>query len=277
MNYDVQKIILVLIIIVLLAGLAWELKYIEDLLISINLSPEEKCENVCKEKEYVAYYTDSSCYCKEPITLIPHIKCFWNVSFEEYEIFSKKFNASSMRNLAVKAVVKYPSPNSYATKIFAIYNEVSNRISYISDPRKDEYVASPLETWEIGGGDCDDFSILLASMYEAVGLDASLVKVYNPDKAHVFVIIEVEQDLGSFLKTYKAILERYTPYYSEKGFNLVVFGRDVKECEDLEKISENEGKIKKFYVIVDSIKKDYPGSSDAFEGYQKFDFIKIGE
>ncbi len=274
---DVQKVVLVLIIIVLLAGLAFELKYIEDTLRTAALPKEERCEALCSEKGEVAYIFKDSCYCKEPITFRKQWRCFWNATFEDEEMFTSKFNSTAVRNLAVKSVVKYAAPNAPATKVFGIYNEISNRIYYVSDPRKDEYIANPLETWEAMGGDCDDFSILLASMYEAVGMDANIVEVYNPDQGHVFVILKIEQDLDSFLKFYKRILEKYTPYYSEKPFNFIMFGKTHKECESIEKSLENGKNPDSFYLVVESTTGDYPGSTDAFEGYNNVRFIKVGE
>jgi hypothetical protein len=274
---DTQKAILVLIVVVLLGGLAFELKYIEEALVGATLSFEEQCNKMCSQKGEVAYVTENTCYCKEPVTFRQQWRCFWNVTFENDDEFSPKVNTSAVRNIAVKSVVKYSAPNAPATKVFGVYNEVSNRIYYVSDPRKDEYVASPMETWDAMGGDCDDYSILLTSMYEAIGMDASIVEVYRPDKGHVFVILKVEQDLDSFLKFYKNILERYTPYFSEKPFNFVVFGGNSKECETLQKTLETGKNIDSFYIVIDSTTGDYPGSRDAFDGYDTTTFINTGE
>jgi len=274
---DIQKIILFLIIIVLLAGLALELKYIEETLIGASLSIEEQCQSMCSEKGEVAYVSGNSCYCKEPIVFQKQWRCFWNVTMAEDRMFSEKFNATEVRDIAVRSVVKYSVPNAPATKVFGVYNEISNRIYYISDPRKDEYVADPIETWDAMGGDCDDFSVLLASMYEAIGMDASIVEVYNPDKGHVFVILYIEQDIDSFLKFYKTILEKYTPYFSEKKFNFIMLAETPAECQALEKELEMGKNVNSFYLVVDSTTGDYPGSHNPFEGYANVKFIKIGE
>ncbi|UCC91915.1 MAG: transglutaminase domain-containing protein [Candidatus Aenigmatarchaeota archaeon] len=272
-----QKVILVLIIIILLAGLALELMYIEDTLLRLSLSEEEQCKRMCSGKGEVAYVVENSCYCKEPITFRKTWRCFWDVTFEEDMQFSPKFNSTSVRNIAVKSVVKYTAPNAPATKVFGIYNEVSNRIYYVSDPRRDEYIAKPLETWDARGGDCDDFSILLASMYEAVGMDAKIVEVYNIGQGHVFVIIKIEQELDSFLKLYKKMLENYTPYFSEKPINFIVFGETQRECESLESSLESGENAESFYLVVESTTGDYAGSKDAFEGYENVKFVEIGE
>lgn len=274
---DTQKIILVLIVAVLLGGLAFELKYIEDMLAGAALGVEEQCNKMCSDKGEVAYVNENTCYCKEPITFRKQWRCFWNITMKEDSLFSAKFNTSEVRDISVKSVVKYSVPNAPATKIFGVYNEVSNRVYYVSDPRKDEYVASPMETWNALGGDCDDYSVLLSSMYESIGMDSSIVEVFRPDRGHVFIIVHIEQDVDSFLKFYKNILERYTPYFSEKPFYFVVFGQNQKECETLEKSLETGKNMDSFYVVVESTTGDYPGSRDAFAGYDSTKFIKLGE
>ena len=277
MAIDVQKVILVLIIIVLFAALAFELQYIEGMLRGATMSPEEHCSVLCSQKGEVAYVAENSCYCKEPVSFRKEYKCFWNYNLTNDTMFSSKFNATEIRDIAVKSVVNYAAPNAPATKVFGIYNEVSNRIRYVSDPRKDDYIAKPMETWDTRGGDCDDFSVLLASMYEAVGMDATIVEVYNPDKGHVFIILRIDQDLDSFLKLYKTMLEKYTPYFSEKQFNFVVFGKSHEECETIENSFEDGKSVDSFYIIIDSTTGDYPGSHNAFSGYANIRFINVGE
>ncbi|MCK5023569.1 MAG: transglutaminase domain-containing protein [Candidatus Aenigmarchaeota archaeon] len=274
---DSQKVILFLIIIVLLAGLAWELKYIEESLIMSTLNQNEQCEVLCSQKGEIAYVYKNSCYCKEPISFQLNWKCFWNRTFEEDGEYVNKFNASEIRNIAVKSVVKYSAPNAPATKIFGVHNEIANNIHYVSDPRRDEYVATPTETWDTQGGDCDDFSVLLASMYEAVGMDAKIVEVYNSERGHVFIVVKIEQDLDSFLKFYKTILERYTPYFSEKAIHIIDFKETHAQCEAFEMGLEQGENPESFYLIVESTTGDYPGATDAFQGYLNIEFIEVGE
>lgn len=274
---ETQKVILVAIIIVLFAALAFELKVIEDAIRSTSVTTGDQCEKLCAQKSEVPYVSDSSCFCKEPISFRKQWKCFANATFENDSMFSSKFNDMEIRDIAVESVVKYPAPNAPATKIFGIFNRVSSTIKYVSDPSGNEYVARPLETWESGGGDCDDFSVLLASMYEAVGLDASIVEVYNITSAHAFVIVRIEQDLDSFLISYKSMLEKYTPYFSEKPLNFVVFRNSASECESADKSLEAGGNTNTFYLVIESTSGDYPGSRDAFEGYSGERFIKVGK
>jgi len=58
-------------------------------------------------------------------------------------------------------------------KVFAIGHWVSTNIRYISDPlTENEYIAPPNETLNVGAGDCDDYAVLLATLYRSVGLNA---------------------------------------------------------------------------------------------------------
>lgn len=46
---------------------------------------------------------------------------------------------------------------------------------YIADPKHRDFWCPPLETIRRGGGDCDDFSVLAASMLRAAGYRADVV------------------------------------------------------------------------------------------------------
>ncbi len=85
-----------------------------------------------------------------------------------------------MRDTAALVIQDAPrgiAVNSETWKIWRINYWVANNISYVSDPKGYEYFASASETLKVKAGDCDDFSILLASMYESVGLDAAIASI----------------------------------------------------------------------------------------------------
>ncbi|MCD6590432.1 MAG: transglutaminase domain-containing protein [Candidatus Aenigmarchaeota archaeon] len=277
MNHKLQNIFLISIIIILLFGFAIELMYIEEMFRKATMTKEEQCEALCSERGEIAYFVKNSCFCKGPIKFEKRVRCFWNVTFEENEMLSSKFNSTSVRNIAVSSVVRYPIPVAPATRIFSIFNEVVNRVYYVPDPYNNEYVAFPLETWESKGGDCDDISVLLASLYEAVGFDAYIVEAYKKEKAHVFVMVKIDQSLDAFLKMYKRILERYTPYYGTKRFYFYALADNINQCEKIEKNIENNGDMTTFYMVVDGTSSEYPGYVDPATGYDRVVFLRIGE
>ncbi|MBN1176010.1 transglutaminase domain-containing protein [Candidatus Woesearchaeota archaeon] len=56
-----------------------------------------------------------------------------------------------------------------------IFDYVVMNYEYISDPRGVELIQSPHDTLEVGGGDCEDLTILYNSLLENVGIETKLV------------------------------------------------------------------------------------------------------
>lgn len=52
----------------------------------------------------------------------------------------------------------------------AIYNYILKKVKYKSDIIDVETIQSPLITLKYGGGDCDDLSLLAASLLESIGI-----------------------------------------------------------------------------------------------------------
>jgi len=75
----------------------------------------------------------------------------------------------------------------------AIFDWTVKNIRYVQDPVHIEFIMSPAKLIEVGSGDCDDLSITVASMAEAVGIPARFVAVktmardgYSPRFNHVY-------------------------------------------------------------------------------------------
>ena len=99
--------------------------------------------------------------------------------------------------------------NSEAWKIWSINYWVSTHIDYVEDPPGGHYT-NAYGVLQKKCGDCDDFSILLASMYESVGLDAALVFLNtddNPEVDHMACLVYWPGDVKSFLNEEKAIMK----------------------------------------------------------------------
>jgi hypothetical protein len=100
--------------------------------------------------------------------------------------------------------------DSDAWKIWSINYWVSSHIKYAEDP-PGGYYTNAYEVLQKKSGDCDDFSILIASMYESVGLDAALVLLNtddNPDVDHMACLVYWSGDVKSFLDEEKIILKK---------------------------------------------------------------------
>jgi len=73
-----------------------------------------------------------------------------------------------IRELAVKLTRDLPQKD-WMGEVAAIHNFVQNHIRYVRDVRGVETLQEPQVTLDVGSGDCDDKSILAASLLEAIG------------------------------------------------------------------------------------------------------------
>lgn len=65
----------------------------------------------------------------------------------------------------------------------AAFYFVRDELHYVKDPTSYEYVKGPLESLHSTGGDCDDASVLLASMLKSIGIPARFVFI----PGHVYI------------------------------------------------------------------------------------------
>ncbi|MFH1850052.1 MAG: transglutaminase-like domain-containing protein [archaeon] len=77
----------------------------------------------------------------------------------------------------------------------ALYYFVRDNFDYVSDP-PNEYVKSAGETLASGGGDCDDFAVLLANLEQAIGIRTRFV--FKP--GHVYIQIYLPEALKKYRK-----------------------------------------------------------------------------
>src|SRR3989344_4473800 len=76
----------------------------------------------------------------------------------------------------------------------AIYYFVRDNFDYVSDPLAFEYVKGPLNSMQTSNGDCDDASVLLANLLQAIGINTRFV--FMP--GHVFVQAEIPEAKGKY-------------------------------------------------------------------------------
>lgn len=93
-----------------------------------------------------------------------------------------------IRECALHIVKDLPEKNWHA-EIAAILRYVQTRIRYVKDVVGVETVHTPPEIFRLGQGDCDDKSVLLASLLESVGHPTRFIAVgFEPKKlSHVLV------------------------------------------------------------------------------------------
>ena len=93
-----------------------------------------------------------------------------------------------VRSLAV-SLTNGTASKDWFGELKKLHAFVRDRIRYVRDIRDVETVQTPDATLAIGAGDCDDKSVLLASLLESIGHPTRFVAIgFKPDDfAHVYV------------------------------------------------------------------------------------------
>ena len=73
-------------------------------------------------------------------------------------------------------------PKDYLGEVRALFEWVQRNVRYTKDPFHVELLHAPRRMLELRAGDCDDMSIVLGAMLEAVGHPVRLVLV-GPDRS----------------------------------------------------------------------------------------------
>lgn len=102
-----------------------------------------------------------------------------------------KANAS-IRQLAVQLLGSVNgNAKNYKAQIQRLFNFVQTRIGYVRDIRGVETIQTPLYTLDIGSGDCDDKSVLLATLIECIGHPTRFLAMGFAPENYCHVICEV--------------------------------------------------------------------------------------
>lgn len=98
----------------------------------------------------------------------------------------------STRALSLE-LVGHLKQKDFLGEVKALHYFVQNKIRYVKDIRGIETLQTPEKTLEIGQGDCDDKSTLLAALLEVLDHPARLVAVgfYPSQFSHVYVEAKV--------------------------------------------------------------------------------------
>jgi transglutaminase-like putative cysteine protease len=116
----------------------------------------------------------------------------------------------NIRNTADEIARSYPGTyNIY--QVCAIYDNVKDKIKYVSDPRGHDFWAPANTTLNVGAGDCDDKAILLSSMLEAVG---GTTRIYLTD-THAFAAVYIGNGAGAI----EAATRGVKAYYGDVDVN----------------------------------------------------------
>lgn len=80
------------------------------------------------------------------------------------------------------------------TQAKIIFNELSNHVQYVHDPKLSrDYAQYPAETINLRGGDCDDLTVCYSSLLASVGISTAFIDVVppnNPANSHIYLIFD---------------------------------------------------------------------------------------
>lgn len=96
-----------------------------------------------------------------------------------------------VRNLAVSVVSRLNS-RDYVGESVAMQDFVKKNIRYVQDVTNTETLQTADYTLQKGAGDCDDQSILLASLLESIGQPTRFAAVAFSDEDYSHVYVEVQ-------------------------------------------------------------------------------------
>lgn len=110
------------------------------------------------------------------------------------------------------SLIRNLSQKDRAGELLALFEFVRDRIRYVRDIRDIETLQTPLETLQQGQGDCDDKSMLLATLIEALGYKTRFIAVgQQPGKfQHVYVEVRL-RDGWLPLETTEPVLAGWAP------------------------------------------------------------------
>jgi len=125
------------------------------------------------------------------------------------------FKDSIVRNYAVTHSVKHfaDAYREYGAtaRYLSLFKEINSHFSYVPDPMRDEYYATPSETIQNGmSGDCDDHTILMISAMKAIGAKTRMVLTTD----HVYPELYCGNK-EQFLKIQDAIMQ----LFPQENFN----------------------------------------------------------
>jgi len=96
-----------------------------------------------------------------------------------------------VRDLALSLVRDIDNKNWFG-EVQKLHHYVRDKIRYVRDIRGVETLATPDTTLKIGQGDCDDKSVLLASMLESIGHPTRFVALSFTPGVYSHVLVETK-------------------------------------------------------------------------------------
>jgi len=128
--------------------------------------------------------------------LVIHNRNAWNGEIDKLHLYLDTENPDIRAFARSAALAVEEQSGVYIQRAAAIFNRLAELgIQYLPDPNipfyQDDRVQFADETLDLGSGDCDDLTVLYASMLESIGIQTAFVQVRDPEKeiAHLYVIL----------------------------------------------------------------------------------------
>jgi hypothetical protein len=129
--------------------------------------------------------------------------------------------------LKILSLAGVVSTDDDITQMGKILEFINLNVDYASD-LEDKFF-SPVETLAYGTGDCDDYSILAAALFELVGVDSAVAFFSNDlDEGHAMVLVHLE-DLGDYGYYYYSDL---TSIGLRSGTWIIIEPQDLISAQD---------------------------------------------
>lgn len=105
---------------------------------------------------------------------------------------SRKYKASPVIRELALSIVEHCHEKNWRHEAACLLRFVQNNIRYVRDIQGVETLQTPVQTLRIGQGDCDDTSMLLASLLGAVGHPTRFVAVGNAKDRYQHVLVQTK-------------------------------------------------------------------------------------
>jgi hypothetical protein len=98
-------------------------------------------------------------------------------------------------------------------QVFTIFDEISNKWQYVNDPTTNELISKASFSIETNfQGDCDDFTVLISSLIQAIGGRTRIVNGFNKTSSHAYAELFIG-DIHMKQQTSYLIHKRYGRNY----------------------------------------------------------------
>lgn len=99
-----------------------------------------------------------------------------------------------IKQIADKIITLSCSPTHRVCNAKAIFYFVQKNFNYVNDPLAFEHYKTPQESFISQNGDCDDSSIILASLLQSVGFQTRFVQVPK----HIYLQVKIPEAISSY-------------------------------------------------------------------------------